>query len=632
MLIIKNPPPAPGRVNSCHASCSFSLLEVVQSLHAVCSIFFLLFAILLSTGCTPSGPRSLLKGKHLIEEGKYKQALDQLKIATSLLSTNAQAWNYLGLAYHYAGVQAEAEKAYQRALLYNRDLAEAHFNLGCLWLEQNKTNAAKNELMAFVLHRPNSVEGLLRLGVVQLRSHETAAAEKSLIEALRLAPQNAEALNDLGIVRLQQRRSVEASQQFNNALRVQPEFPAALLNLAIVSHQYSKDRPVALQKYRQYLALKPPPENSEGVKAIVHQLEVELAPPPHQIITNPPLPTNVPSASNPTNPRPGKAASASGFAPVVAVTTPPAYTPRTSAVQTTELSTNPAKSAPPTPPPANPPVEVVKLQPDPVFQPAQDISPPTNRVSQSESFTSNAAPRPSPAAQTAEPKPKRSLVQRINPLNLFRSDPKPATRTTPLPTASSTSPPEAIVTSAPDQSSGPPITDAPIARYIYISPAKPASGNHAEAERSFTQALHAQQLQHVQEALQAYRMATKLDPAYYEAYYNLGLAAAAAGESSAALAAYENALAIRPESLDARYNFALVLKQANYPLDSVHELEKLLNSYPNETRAHLALGNLYAQVLHQPANARQHYLKVIETDPKHPQASAIRNWLSTNPQ
>src|SRR5260370_7242031 len=114
-------------------------------------------------------------------------------------------------------------------------------------------------------------------------------------------------------------------------------------------------------------------------------------------------------------------------------------------------------------------------------------------------------------------------------------------------------------------------------------------------------------------------MATTIDPAYYEAYYNLGLAAAAAVESSTSLAAYENALAIRPESLDARYNFALVLKQANYPLDSVHELEKLLNSYPNETRAHLALGNLYAQFLHHPANARHHYFKLIKTNPKHPQ-------------
>src|SRR5882724_1954795 len=313
MLIIKNPPPAPGRGSPCRAGRSRSL------------IFVLLFGILLTSGCTPSGPRALLKGKRLIEETKYKQAVEQLRIATSLLSTNAQAWNYLGLAYHYAGVQVEAEKAYQRALLYNRDLAEAHYNLGCLWLEQNKTNAAKNELTAFFLHRPNSVDGLLKLGVAQLRCREPAAADKSFTEALRLAPQNAEALNGLGLVRLQQRRAFEAAQQFNNALRIQPDFRAALLNLAIVSHQYSKDRPLALQKYRQYLALKPPPENSEAVKAIAHQLELELAPPPRLIVTNPPSPTNIPSASNPaTNPRPSTTASGPGFAPVVAVTTPPA--------------------------------------------------------------------------------------------------------------------------------------------------------------------------------------------------------------------------------------------------------------------------------------------------------------------
>jgi len=636
MLIIKNPPPAPVRGNSCHASCSFSRFEVLQSLNTLSLIFFLAFAILLSSGCTPAGPRALLRGKHLIEQAKYKQAVEQLRIATSLLSTNAQAWNYLGLAYHYTGEPVEAEKAYQRALLYNRDLAEAHYNLGCLWLEQNKTNAAKNELTAFFLHRPNSVDGLLKLGVAQLRCREPAAADKSFTEALRLAPQNAEALNGLGLVRLQQRRAFEAAQQFNNALRIQPDFRAALLNLAIVSHQYSKDRPLALQKYRQYLALKPPPENSDVIKAIAHQLELELTVPPHQALTNPVSSTNLPSGNNPgTNPRPN-AAVPPVFVPAIAATTSPAYTPRTAIVQNTQAPSNPPRSAAPAPPPPNPPVEVVKLQPDPVLQPAQDISPPVNRTTPSEPLPSNTPLHSAQPPQIVESKPKRSLVQRINPLNLFRSGPKPTTRTTPLPpSASSASPHEATapaIISAADQSSVPPSTDAAIPRYAYLSPAKPVSGNHSEAERSFTQALQAQQMQHFSEALQGYRVATRLDPAYFEAYYNLGLAAAAAGELSSALAAYENALAIRPESLDARYNFALVLKQANYPLDSAHELEKLLISYPNETRAHLALGNLYSQQLHQQANARQHYLKVIETDPKHPQASAIRNWLSTNPQ
>ena len=98
-----------------------------------------------------------------------------------------------------------------------------------------------------------------------------------------------------------------------------------------------------------------------------------------------------------------------------------------------------------------------------------------------------------------------------------------------------------------------------------------------------------------------------------------------------ALTAYEIALAIRSDSLDARYQFALTLKQAGYVIDSVNELERLLGAYPNESRAHLALGNLYAQ-LRQPARAREHYVKVLQIDPGNPQAPYVRDWLVTNPR
>lgn len=74
-----------------------------------------------------------------------------------------------------------------------------------------------------------------------------------------------------------------------------------------------------------------------------------------------------------------------------------------------------------------------------------------------------------------------------------------------------------------------------------------------------------------------------------------------------------------------------MLKQANYPVDAVVELEKLVARNPNEARAHLALANLYAQQMHQTAKARQHYLKVLELAPRHPQASAINFWLAANP-
>jgi tetratricopeptide (TPR) repeat protein len=143
--------------------------------------------------------------------------------------------------------------------------------------------------------------------------------------------------------------------------------------------------------------------------------------------------------------------------------------------------------------------------------------------------------------------------------------------------------------------------------------------------------VQAYQAHRLPEAVQSYRLATRADPSFFDAHYNLGLADTEAGNLAAALASYESALAVQPQSLDARYNFALVLKQANYLVDAVIELERVVAIYPNETRAHLVLGNLYAQQFHQPDKARQHYLRVLEVEPHNPQAGTIRYWLAANP-
>src|SRR5271154_1365232 len=83
-------------------------------------------------GCTPPGPRALLEGRRLIEQGDYAGAVEQLKLATSLMQTNALAWNYLGLACHHANLPNDAFVAYKRALELNHDLVWVHYNLGCL--------------------------------------------------------------------------------------------------------------------------------------------------------------------------------------------------------------------------------------------------------------------------------------------------------------------------------------------------------------------------------------------------------------------------------------------------------------------------------------------------------------------
>jgi len=480
-------------------------------------------ALFLFAGCTAKGPRNLLEGKKLIEKGKYSQAIERLTNAIAIMGTNAQAWNYLGLAYHYAGRPADAEMAYQRALRLDQDLSEARYNLGCLWLEQNKPDLARTELMAFTLRRGNSLDGFLKLGEAQLGSRDAAAiaaSEKSFQDALRLNAQNPEALNGLGMTRYYQRRYGDAQQLFLNALRQRADFAPALLNLGILLQARFQDYHGAAQHYRQYATSKPKPENADAVLTLARELEERLK------------------------------ASA------------PAAGTRTQAV-----------------------LEAASGK--------QNVA--TNPIRAVKQTNADARPASAPSAQTNVAKQTNAAASTSNPVA------KP----------------------------GPAETNS---RFAYKPPGRPTTGNRVEAERLFAQGSEAQKAHRLADAITAYRAATQLDPSYFEAHYNLGLAATEAGNLQTALTAYENALVLVPDSLDARYNFGLLLKRAGYTADASNELEKLLAKYPNDARAHLALANLYAQQLEDNGRAREHYLRVLEIDPHNAQANEIRHWVAEHPQ
>jgi tetratricopeptide (TPR) repeat protein len=595
---------------------------------AVCQVSALLMLVVLGllAGCTPPGPRALLRGQRLIEQGDYARAAEKLRTATSLMATNAQAWNYLGIACQHLGKGDEAVRAYQRALSLNHDLSEAHFNLGCLWLEQNKLDAARTEFTTFTLRRGNSVEGFLKLATVQARARDFAAAEKSYNDALRLNPHNPEALNGLGLIRLQQRRPTEAEPYFAGALKQQPDYGPALLNSAIVAQEYQHDLPTALSRYRQYLALKPSPPNADAVRNNVRELEKALSPPqrPAPVVKAPPP---VPKASLPaaTTVPSAKIATTSANR---ALTAPKADI----AASTPRLppATNPPKAAAAVSTPQPQPVQVVKVTPETTVTAAEQLTPKPAPVSVSHAPAEPIVTTSSVPVSAAGPKPpKRGFFERVNPINVFRSEPKPPATTTPLPPATQASVTAQREPAAPGPAAPP---AGPYSRYNYRSPATPAPGNRAEAQRYFDQGVEAQRAHRLNDAIQAYRAATQSDPSFFEAQFYLAFAAAQAGDLVAALSRYENALAIAPNDANARYNFALVLKQANCVPDAVNELQRLVAAHPSEARAHLALANIYAQQLRQPSVARAHYLKALELDPRGPQATDIRNWLRDHPQ
>jgi tetratricopeptide (TPR) repeat protein len=556
-------------------------------------------AIGLLAGCGPAGSHALLKGKKLLDAGDYASAVDELKSATESMPTNAVAWDYLGVAQAHAGQSADAQQSYLHALQLDRDLMEAHYNLGCLWLEQNRPDDAISEFTAYTLRQDKTPEGWLKLGLAQLRTKNTLSAEKSFSTALSLDQFNPEAYNGLGLARMQRDRPEEAEKFFQAAVTHHPDYAPAVLNLATVAHQYMHDDRLALEQYRNYLALQPRQANWDQVSVIVTTLE------------------GSPMAPQSTMPPQRQTQQV-----------PPARQAQTYAQQRQE-QTDETPAPPPqrqeiTPPRNNyyPPREqtqTVRVTPEQPIVTAQPGTQPNN-------YTPQPVKEPDMYA-SVQPNPAQPAHD-YNPLHWFHSPSNQSgTQVTPLP-------PEHAYSAPAPQVRVHVVPPAPPAypSYLYLSPGKPAAGDRHRASQMFEQARQAEQQGKFTDALNDYRMATQLDPAWFEAQYNCGVMAYRLRDYQFAQQSYEMALAIRPDSADARYNFALALKAANYVPDAVKELRKILAANPNNVRAHLELGNLYAQYLYDIPRAREQYLRVLQLDPANSQASNIQFWLSANPQ
>ena len=590
------------------------------------------------SGCTPPGPQALLQGKQLLDEGRYADAVPKLVKAASLLPKNSLAWNYLGLAYHGNGQLEPAVNAYRTALSLDHKLMVVRYNLGCLYLEQGNLPAAIDELKSYTLLRPAALEGWLKLGTAMLRARRLEEAEKCFRTALDLHAKHPEALNGLGLIQVQRRRWQDALNHFNVAALQDPPFPPALLNSAVIHYQYLNNRPVALQRYRQYLALQPRPTDWESVESTARQLDLELNPPP---AASRPAPapsaalafTKTNSPTGPTGAPPRAAAplpAAPHSAPARTNTLSLAASSRTSSPPTAPVTNAHAAVSKPLPEPARLPgrpvptkgaevlaakpadVQVTQVQSDFLLKPAQELPrAPAPPISE--------APVPDRAAATNEGTngAKRGFLSRLNPFGGK--------------TKSASAPPAADTVASRGTDASPPLPLAAVPRYTYLSPAAPTAGNRVESEKPFKRGLKAQKGGNRAEAVREYQVALEADPANYDAYYNLGLAALGGGDTRLSLWAYEIALALKPDAEDARYNFALALKAGGYWFDASDQLKKLLAVNASEARAHLSLGNLYSQQLEQPRLAREHYLRVLELNPRHAEAAKIRYWLAANP-
>jgi tetratricopeptide (TPR) repeat protein len=187
--------------------------------------------------------------------------------------------NYLsyGALFFQRGYLDQAEVSFQQALRDDPSSAEALYGIGSVYLNQNKTAAARETFESAVKLPANYPDTLPdawnNLGVIATREGRVDDSVPCFLEALRLNPHHLLSLDNLGNAYRSQKRWEEARKVLERAVEVAPQDPEANYGLGMVFAQ-ADDTAQAYEYLQRALQARPVyPEalNNLGVLYLVTQ-------------------------------------------------------------------------------------------------------------------------------------------------------------------------------------------------------------------------------------------------------------------------------------------------------------------------------------------------------------------------
>jgi len=135
------------------------------------------------------------------------------------------------------GYLDQAEEAFKLAASQDPDSAEAHYNLGTLYLQRKMWEQARRELRRASELRPDYLVILNNLGVLAAQQGRFDEALVDFEEVIRADPKNTLALGNVGDLYRHQGRLADAQQALERAIEINPRDPGLNYSLGMVFAQ-----------------------------------------------------------------------------------------------------------------------------------------------------------------------------------------------------------------------------------------------------------------------------------------------------------------------------------------------------------------------------------------------------------
>ena len=102
-------------------------------------------------------------------------------------------------------------------------------------------------------------------------------------------------------------------------------------------------------------------------------------------------------------------------------------------------------------------------------------------------------------------------------------------------------------------------------------------------------------------------------------YFNLGMLSMDGGNLPAAELSFRKAIQLKLDFRSALFNLALLLSDADRPLEAAPFLHQLIRHHPNHTKGLILLGDIYINHLRDLDAAEACYRKILEVEPQNVQ-------------
>ena len=172
---------------------------------------------------------------NLQAEGKHREAIDIYEKALSIVDSDPNLWQNLGVAYHKCKLFEKAEKALLKSIEVQPSNIDAVYNLGVLYLDQKLHDQAKQQFHAVLALNHDHLGACNNLAHILFEFEEKPAQALPLFErALKENPKDPRNWYNVANCLWSLRRLDESIEHYEKAIELEPNFVKAHWNLSNV--------------------------------------------------------------------------------------------------------------------------------------------------------------------------------------------------------------------------------------------------------------------------------------------------------------------------------------------------------------------------------------------------------------